>query len=367
MQLTVGTADLKDGIAWAKDALSQTFKVTLEAAVGELKVKAVGREQSASYAMPAKIDKPGEVTVWGDVASKGIQSLSSEYSRMETEGNEVKVSAGGLSLSLTEVEKEEFPKLPQIQGTILPSDFALAVQRSAFAVFRSGDNDLESLKSVKMEFRGSEIIFTATNRYRMARCVAKWNPLKECKGTVLVNASALKSVANSFKTGSKDDAVGIAFNPEEPEIIVFESAGKIRTVQLTDPSSMPETERLFKNEYAVNIILQKDEFLSAFKRVASIVNPKDDPVHVDVSPAKVVISAQNSKARAKETMDATLKGRAEEVDFNPAYVIEGLSPMNTSHVRMRMDEDLRIVEFDGQEGKDGNPDLLYRYILTPIQ
>ena len=371
MQLSVGTADLKDAIAWAKDALAQTpkeiAKIKLETAGNELRVKAVGREQSASYAVPARIDKSGEAMVWADLASKGIQSLSSEYSSLETEGNEVKIWAGGFTLKLTEVEEDtEFPKLPQLQGTILPSDFASAVQRSAFAASRASE-DSEGFKSVKMEFRGEEIIFTATNRYRMARCVSKWSPAKECKGTALVNASVLKSIANSFKGGGEEDVVRIAFNPEDPEIMAFESAGRLKTVQLTDPGSLPDTERLFKDEYEVNIILQKDSFLSTFKRVASIVDPKDDHVHVDVSPAKAVISAQNAKAQAKETIDATLIGHAEEVDFNPPYVIEGLSLMNLSHIRMRMDEDLRIVEFDGQEGRDGNPDLLYRYLLTPIQ
>ena len=369
MQLSVATADLKDAITWAKDALSTSkdlAKIKLEASGNRLKVKAVGREQSACYTVPARIDESGEAIVWADLAFKGIQSLPSEYCPLETEGNEVTARSGGFVLRLTQVEDDmQFPDLPQIQGTILPSDFVSAVQRSAFAASRVSD-DPESLKSVKMEFRGSEIIFTATNRYRLARCVAKWSPEKECKGTALINASILKSVSNSFKGESDGAPVRIAFDPENPEIIAFESAGKLKTVQLADPATFPDTERLFKDDYEVNIIVEKSRFLSTFKRVASIVDPKDDSVHVDVSPAKAVLSAHNERAQAKETVDAALIGRAEEMDFSPSYVIEGLSLMNPSYIRMRMQEEVKIVEFDGQEGRDGNPDPFFRYLLTPV-
>lgn len=372
MQLSVETADLKDAIAWAKDALAQTqkeiAKIKLEGRRGELKVKAAGREQSASYAVPARVEKEGTAVVWADLASRGIQSLSSDYSSLETEGNEVKIRSRGFNLALTQIEDDmEFPNLPPVQGAILPSNFTLAVQRSAFAASRQGD-DPEGFKSVRMEFRGSEIVFTATNRYRLARCVVDWQAAeKECAGTALVNASALKSIANSFKGGSEEHPIQIAFSPEDPSIIAFESAGRLRTVQLADPALLPATERLFKDDYEVNIILGKEEFLSTFRRVASIVDPKEDSVHVDVSPAKAVISAKNDKAQAKETIDAVLIGHAEEMDFNPSYILEGLSLITLSHIRMRMDTELKIVEFDGQSGRDGEPDPLYRYLLTPNQ
>ena len=371
MKLSVGTADLKDAITWAKDALSQTStdlaKIRLETAAGELKVKAVGREQAACYSVSARIEAEGSAVVWADLAFKGIQSLSSDYCSMETEGNEVKVWSGGFTLKLTEVEDSvEFPDLPPVQGTILPSDLARGVQRSAFSASRIG-NDPEGFKSVRMDFRDSEIIFTATNRYRIARCVAKWSPAKEGKGVALVNASALKSIANSFKSESDQEPVHIAFNPEDPEIIAFESAGKLKTIQLLDPAALPETEWLFKDDYEINVIMEKEQFFSTFKRVASVADPKEGWVHVDISPAKAVISVATEKAHSKETVDATLVGRASEMDFTPHYVTEWLSSITHPSIRLRMNEDLKIVEFDGQDGRNASPDLSYRYLVTPFK
>lgn len=370
MQLSVGTADLKDAITWAKDALSQTSpelaKIRLETAGNELKVKAVGREQAACYSVPARIEAEGSAVVWADLAFKGIQSLSSDYCSMETEGNEVKVWSGGFTLKLTEVEDSvEFPDLPPVQGTILPSDLAHGVQRSAFSASRIG-NDPEGFKSVRMDFRDSEIIFTATNRYRIARCVAKWSPAKEGKGVALVNASALKSIANSFKSDSDQEPVRIAFNPEDPEIIAFESAGKLKTIQLLDPAALPETEWLFKDDYEINVIMEKEQFFSTFKRVASVADPREGAVHVDISPAKAVISVATEKAHSKETVDATLVGRASEMDFTPYYVTEWLSSITHPFIRLRMNEDVKIVEFDGQDGRNASPDLSYRYLVTPF-
>lgn len=371
MQLSVGTADLKDAITWAKDALSQTSnefsKIRLETAGNELKVKAVGREQAACYSIPARIEGEGSAVVWADLAFKGIQSLSSDYSSMETEGNEVKVWSGGFTLRLTEVEDSvEFPDLPPVQGTILPSSLAYGVQRSAFAASRS-TNDPEGFKSVRMNFRDSEIVFTATNRYRIARCVTKWSPAKEGKGVALVNASALKSIANSFKSDSDQEPVRVAFDPDDPEILAFESAGKLRTIQLLDPAELPETEWLFKDDYEINVIMEKEQFFSTFKRVASVADPREGKVHVDISPAKAVISVANAKAHSKETVDATLIGRASEMDFTPYHVTEWLSSINLPFIRLRMNEDVKIVEFDGQEGRDASPDLSYRYLVTPAE
>ncbi|MBR6439732.1 MAG: hypothetical protein IKS61_00190 [Aeriscardovia sp.] len=390
MQLRVGTADLKDAIAWAREALAQIpkdeGKIKLETGGNELKVKAVGRDRAASYHIEARIDEEGSAIVWAELAFKGIQALSSEYCSVETEGNAVHISAGGFRLQLTEVEGEvefppllltsgpadEIPAFPEgeearrlgIQGSISPSDLASAVQRSVFAAGKGADSGPE-FSSVKMEFKESEIVFTATNRYRMARCAVGWTPFGDYRGSVLVEAAALKSISNSFKSLPESESVRIGFNPEDPSIMSFESAGKVKTVQLTDPSAFPQTERLFKDEYDVNIILDRDEFLSVFRRVASVTEG-DEAVHVDVSPAKCVISAKNAKAAASETMGAALIGRAVELDFGPAPLMEGLSLIRFSCIRMRTNEDLRIVEFDGQEGRDGQPDLSYRYLITPI-
>ena len=391
MKLRAGTADLKDAIAWAKEALAQTpkeqGKIKLETEGNELKVTAVGRDRAASYHVEARIEEEGSAIVWADLASKGIQALSSEYCSMETEGNAVHVFAGGFKLQLTEVEGDvELPTLlleasaaedlpedssePEevkrlgIQGAISPSTLAAAVQRSAFAASKSSDSDSGFL-NVRMAFKGSEIVFTATDRYRLARCAVEWTPFGEYEGSVLIEASALKSVANSFKSLPESESIRIGFDPGNPTMMSFESSGRVKTVQLTDPSALPETEKLFRDEYDVNVILDKDEFLSVFKRVASVAEAQE-PVHVDVSPAKCVISTKNPKAQASETTDASLIGRAVELDFGPASLMEGLSLIRSSHIRMRTNEDLRIVEFDGQEGRDGQPDLSYRYLVTPI-
>lgn len=390
MKLRIGTADLKDAIAWAREALAQTpkdqGKIKLETEGNELKVKAVGSYRAASYHIEARVDEEGSAIVWADLASKGVQALSSEYCSMETEDNAVHISAGGFHLQLTEVEGEvefpplllsaeqadELPNLPEgdearqlgIQGEISPQALVAAVQRSVFAAGKPSDSGPE-FSSVKMEFRESEIIFTATNRYRLARCAANWRPFGDYRGSVLVEAGALKSISNSFKSLPESESIRIGFDPEDPAIMSFESAGRVKTVQLTDPSAFPETERLFRDEYDVNIILDKDDFLSVFRRVSSVVEG-EEAVHVDVSPAKCVVSAKNSRAQAKETTDATLKGRAMEMDFSPFPLIEGLALIGSSHIRMRMNEDGRIVEFDGQDGQSGQPDLSYRYLVTPI-
>ncbi|MBQ1286753.1 MAG: hypothetical protein IIY17_02070 [Aeriscardovia sp.] len=98
-------------------------------------------------------------------------------------------------------------------------------------------------------------------------------------------------------------------------------------------------------------------------------------VHLDISPAKCVISnvenrqeGEKFNARAEETINATLIGRAVELDFSPK-LSEALSFLPASHscIRMRTNENLNLVEFDGQATRDSQPDLSYRYMVTPIR
>ena len=101
--------------------------------------------------------------------------------------------------------------------------------------------------------------------------------------------------------------------------------------------------------------------------MASVADPREGAVHVDISPAKAVISVATEKAHSKETVDATLIGRASEMDFTPYYVTEWLSSITHPFIRLRMNEDVKIVEFDGQAERNASPDLSYRYLVTPFK
>lgn len=380
MQLRVETADLKDAIAWAKEALAQTpreqGKLKFEAKGNELKVTAVGRDRSASCSVEARVEEAGIASTGAELAVKGIHALPSEFCSIETEGNAIKILAGGFKLQLAEAQGEDasLPSLPKTQGIISPAELVTAVKKSAFAVAKSTRETDAVFSRVKMEFKKSEIVFVGCDRYQLARCVTSWKPFGECRASVLAEASDLKSIANLFKSLPDGEDVRIGFDPENPAVMSFEGAGKMQAVQLLDASDFPNIEQLFKDEYDVNVIFDKDEFTSVFRRVAAVTEG-GGAVHLDISPAKCVISnvedrqeGEKFNARAEETINATLIGRAVELDFSPK-LSEALSFLPASHscIRMRTNENLNLVEFDGQATRDSQPDLSYRYMVTPIR
>ena len=66
-----------------------------------------------------------------------------------------------------------------------------------------------------------------------------------------------------------------------------------------------------------------------------------------------------------ETLEASFDGDDLQIAFNPQYLLDGLSAIDSDTARVSFTTPTRPAVITGKPGQDGPPD--YRYVLMPIR
>ena len=154
------------------------------------------------------------------------------------------------------------------------------------------------------------------------------------------------------------------FDTENPSLLGFENAGRVSTSQLID-GEFPAVDRLYADEYPIHAVINKQDLISAIKRV-SLVAERNAPIRMAFTSQELTLTAGTAdEAQAKEILD--IDGEDITVAFNPTYLIEGLSAIAKPFVRMKMTTAVKPVEFNGQQESDSEESMDYRYLLVPMR
>lgn len=107
---------------------------------------------------------------------------------------------------------------------------------------------------------------SSTDRFRLSRSSFTWTPENpDINTTALVRGALLRDVARSL---DEHQNIVVDFDPENPSLLGFENAGRVSTSQLID-GEFPAVDRLYADEYPIHAVINKQDLISAIKRVSS--------------------------------------------------------------------------------------------------
>ena len=371
MKVEVNSAALSDAIAWttrvipSRPASPILAGIKLEAGDGTLKLSAFDYEVSARNHIEAGVDEPGTALVLGKLLADITKSLPAQKTYLSTEGSKLTITSGKSTFSLQLMPDTEYPDLPavpQTMGQVDAETFVQSISQSIVAVSREESRPV--LTSVKTEITGDKVVMTATDRFRLSRSSFTWTPKdNDFSTSMLIRGSLLRDIARSL---DEHQNVVMDYEQDNPTIMGVENAGKISTSQLID-GEFPAVDRLFSDEYPIQAVISRQELIDAIKRVA-LVAERNAPIRMLFSGQEVTLSAGSAdEAQANEVLPVDLDGEEITVAFNPSYLIDGLSAITEPFVRVKMTSAVKAVEFNGQQEKDSEESMDYRYLLVPMR
>lgn len=371
MKVEINSAAFADAVAWAtriiptRPATPVLSGIKLHAAHGALQLSAFDYEVSSRYHVEAGVDEEGTIVVLGKLLADIAKSLPAETTYLATEGSRLSIKSGKSSFSLQLMPESEYPDLPQVPaklGAVDGKTFIDAVNQASVAVAR--DENRPVLTGVKVTFEEDKVVLTSTDRFRLSRATFTWSPSDpELSTTSLIRGSILRDVARSIDASQN---VIVGFDPQARNLMSFDNAGRISTAQLID-GEFPSVDRLFADEYPIHVVLDRQELIAALRRV-SLVAERNAPIRMEFSADEVKLSAGTAdESQASETLTVDLDGEPITVAFNPAYLLDGLSAISEPYARIKMTTAVKAVEFNGQQEKDDEESLAYRYLLVPMR
>ncbi|MFJ3957315.1 DNA polymerase III subunit beta [Arthrobacter sp. NPDC090010] len=371
MKFRVERDVLAEAVSWTARSLSPRPPVPvlsgllLKAEHGTLSLSSFDYETSARLEIPAEIREEGTILVSGRLLADICRSLPSAPVDIETDGSKVTLSCRRSSFHLATMPESEYPALPVLpdsSGIVDGASFAQAVSQVIIAA--SKDDTLPILTGVRLEFEDDLITFLATDRYRLAMKEIPWAPSTPGQSlSALVKAKTLNEVA---KTLAGSGELKLAITQDDSRLIAFESAGRATTSLLVD-GDYPKIRSLFPDTTAIHAVVSTSELVEAVRRV-SLVAERNTPVRLAFTDGQVSLDAGTGEdAQASEELEARLEGEEITVAFNPGYLIEGLSVIETKFVRFSFTSAPKPAMLTAQADLDGEDSDDYRYLVMPVR
>jgi len=371
MKVEVNSQALADAVAWttrvidARPASPILAGVRLEAIDGTLQLSAFNYAISARHHIEAGVDEAGSVLVLGKLLADITKSLPAAKTYLSTDGSTMTITSGKSTFTMQLMPDAEYPDLPVIPsklGQVDAQTFTQAVTQASVAVSREENRPV--LTGIRVQFQGDKVIMSSTDRFRLSRSSFTWTPeTPDTNATALVRGALLRDVARSL---DEHQNIVVDFDTENPSLLGFENAGRVSTSQLID-GEFPAVDRLYADEYPIHAVINKQDLISAIKRV-SLVAERNAPIRMAFTSQELTLTAGSvDEAQAKEILDIDMDGEDITVAFNPAYLIEGLSAISEPFVRMKMTTAVKPVEFNGQQESNSEESMDYRYLLVPMR
>lgn len=371
MKVEVNSQALADVVAWttrvidARPASPILAGVRLESIDGTLQLSAFNYAISARHHIEAGVDEAGSVLVLGKLLADITKSLPAAKTYLSTDGSTMTITSGKSTFTMQLMPDAEYPDLPVIPsklGQVDAQTFTQAVTQASVAVSREENRPV--LTGIRVQFQGDKVIMSSTDRFRLSRSSFTWTPENpDTNATALVRGALLRDVARSL---DEHQNIVVDFDTENPSLLGFENAGRVSTSQLID-GEFPAVDRLYADEYPIHAVINKQDLISAIKRV-SLVAERNAPIRMAFTSQELTLTAGTAdEAQAKEILDIDMDGEDITVAFNPTYLIEGLSAIAEPFVRMKMTTAVKPVEFNGQQESDSEESMDYRYLLVPMR
>jgi DNA polymerase III subunit beta len=364
---------LAEAVAWTARALPARPTIPVLAGIRlqadeDLVLSSFDYDVSAQATVPVTTEEAGTALVSGRLLAEISRSLPAKPVHIATDSGRAVLSCGSATFTLLTMPEEEYPALPEMPpaaGTIGSDAFATAVSQSATAAGR--DDTLPALTGVRIEIEGDTITMVSTDRYRLAVRELRWSPTHpDLTAAMLVPAKALADTARSL-TSSAQVSIALALPGTDgggDGMIGFEGAGRRTTTRLLS-GEFPRYQSLLPKTVNAAAELSVSLLSESVKRVA-LVAERNTPVRLSFSSGQLVLEAgTGDEAQAEEVIEADFSGDDLSIAFNPQYLLDGLTAIDSDTVRISFTEPGKPALLTGKPGPDGNPE--FRYLLMPIR
>lgn len=307
--------------------------------------------------IPIKPAMKGSITIPAKKFSDIVRELPEKESISFSvkKNNLINIECEKSSFKIMGLPKEEFPQVPAYKdkdSILLPQQkLKKMLAMTSFAI--SHDETRYVLNGVLFIIKPSFLRLVATDGRRLAVIEDKMQLPKTLERKVIVPTKAVNELLRTL--GDEGD-VKICFGDNQ----VFFDIGAIRLVSRLIEGEFPNYEQVVPKEVKDKLVVPRDQFLAAIKRVALFTNPDSMAVRVDLAQNKLILTKNTPYlGEARVELDVDYKGKDLSVGFNPDYLIDLLKNIQEASVSFEITDSEKpgVVRI----GSD------YTYVVLPMQ
>jgi len=353
-----------------KNAISQTERITgknltlpildsilLIASQKSLKLRATNLSLGIEIEIPARAKKEGTLAVSGSVLVGVFSNIfQNENISLTGEGGNLLIKTKKSQIKLKGRTCDDFPTIPMVSGATFKIESKKLVGGIKSVYYSSSVSDIKpEISSVYMYFNENNLIFVATDSFRLAEKRIKIKGFEEISG-ILIPFKNIPEILRVF--GEFSGEINVCFNKNQ---ISFSSDNIYLTSRIID-GVFPDYRQIIPKEFKTEAIVLKQDLLNALK-LSNVFSDKFNQVTLTIKPKEKIfeLSSQNNDVGENKTyLDATISGEDVTLGFNYKYFFDCLQSINTDSVSIKLNQASKPIIVSGVS------DDTFTYLIMPM-
>lgn len=369
MKLTILQENLTKAVTLAsrfastRSQLPILGNILLSANKTKLNISSTNLEISVSINVGAKVEEDGELSVPSKVISELINNLPKESVGIESDKEQLKVTASSFTSKVLGMNSSDFPKIPNSvnkENSIAISQKQLIeiIPKVLFAT--STDETRPILTGVLFILTKTGLTLVATDGFRLSKKQIEVKTNSERQ--VVIPKGVLNEVG---KLSSETDELFIDIEEKDKQVI-FGTDDIVLTSRLLE-GQYPDFEKIIPKNSTVSVRLDKEEFLRAVKLASIFARESSNIVKLKLLKDSITIAAESGASGSQETkVDAKITTESEgpvdwEVAFNYRFLEEFLHSVSGEEVKMNFTTPDKAGVFTDTS------DSTYLHMIMPVK
>lgn len=387
MKFTVEQADIVKEVGalttyvLGNNAFMQQDNVKFEAIGKNIRVSSYNGENSILFELNGTVEEDGEVIVPGKVLSSLVQNLQTgllTFSFDELDG-QLMVTGDGVSYNFPSIDSNDWQdvKYPDFDKFQMPSKTFVKNINKVTKAAAQRDNQRPILEGTLFVVDQEDIVLASTDGFRI--CVRGFK--HNATGAIsdygcIVHSKTLDILSKLIKLECTENVeVKIAFDKGKRIFLEIEDKFLIVAPILGEKEKFPDWKRFLPNEIAVDVIVDKKEFIESHKRCSLFIENKfREPVvltfnatgNINLHVGPTVAGEANEDLQATEiklfNSDAPHK-----TGLNTSFLGDGVSIIDHKTMRFRTSPESGKQVFMICEANEDVSNPKNFYIVVPLR
>jgi len=328
----------------------------LESDNGRLRISSTNLEIGINTWTSGKIEREGAITCPAKILFNFVNNLPNKKIELEAKNNILTVKCENYKASIKGLSADDFPIIPKIKNDPIFEINNLCLKEALMKVSGCAavSESRPEISGVFFSLNKEGLKLAATDSFRLAEKTEKMEKIKQDHSMILPQRTAQELIRI---LGEKEGVMKVILGSNQ---VLFES-GEIQIISRLIDGQYPDYRQIVPQNFITQTLLNKEEFLNAV-RIAGFFSSKVNNVKFSIQAGKMEILSQDPDLGENKTqIQAEVKGKEMEIEFNYRYLLDGLNNISAKQIFMGFSSESTAAVIKSAENDD------YLYVVMPIK
>lgn len=350
---------LVQGIAERRATMPILSHVFIEAKNNKIKITSTDLETTLSTWTDATVEVESNIAVPARKLFEIIKELpDGEVDVQEIKNSWIEITTPSATFKIAGLPGEDFPIVPEVSSNGLFSiDSSLLEDMISKTIYCVSPDELRrNLAGIYFEKTPEDKLrLIATDGHRLSFVEKSFEEKIELKNNVLVPKKAVSELRKLLRHDEKIQ-IGCGKN-----FFISMSDDVVLFSRLID-ADFPDYKQVVPESTSDTLNIDKDQFLSALKRVCIFSSERTRSVKLNLSKDLLtLVSISPEVGEARESIHVSFNGEEKEIGFNGGYLIDVLETIEGSNINFSITDELSptVITPDGMDN--------YKCVVMPMR